>query len=352
MTRPHNAQKEAAITVSVTSGSSEGLCSCSNKLTMIVGSVLLLIILSYILHRRRNGATVTEIMRLKRRSLSTVQSSPYPHNRAVTALPIYREQRYSVRSSGFSSIFSGRKGSRYPTSSMLESTPIHPRTAKNVYAKNAYFQRSWRPVEVDPESERPSRAAYGPLAVDTTLPIMRPENNNIMASKRKVAPSPLRYHALESVSKPAATFAVSAREELAHDEDVGRHLEDGKLPTNTKDRWSWTNSQAPATPRFYAPSRRSSISTLPRFRTIKSWVQGQAERNPHVPKEVRPMTTQAMLKNKASLPTLAPPPPVKKKLSKPAGQASRTRRSSSIVKPQPGGETSRPSRKTSVAQDR
>lgn len=43
-------------------------------------------------------------------------------------------------------------------------------------------------------------------------------------------------------------------------------------------RWSWTNSQAPATPRMYVPTIASSRNSATRFRMAVNWVKTQGER--------------------------------------------------------------------------
>lgn len=93
-----------------------------------------------------------------------------------------------------------------------------------------------------------------------------------------------------------------------------------KSPTDEQDhRWSWTNSQAPPTPRLTAPSRRSSLSSLPKFKRVTSWVRGQANRQGirlvEEPQPSQRRTSIPALKNKASKPNLAPNKP-QRKLSK------------------------------------
>ncbi|KAK5137238.1 hypothetical protein LTR08_000208 [Meristemomyces frigidus] len=267
---------------------------------------------------------MSEIMRLKRHSLSTILSSPTQPDRNLTALPIYHEHRFSVHSSYFGSVFSGSKRPA-PTSKSPKGTKSVPSQAtKRSRAKQAPNpSNTYRPPQTPPN-------AVQTFLADPTPPLhQRRETDKI-----RVTPSPqigLTQKSLESASKFAATgFAVSIREEPPDKEfgSLATYSETPGSPSNTQDRWSWTNSQAPATPRLYAPNRRSSISTLPRFRTIKSWVQGQTDRNPlslRSTEEERLTTAQIirgpMLKNKASLPKLAPPPAGKS--SKQGSQGSR-----------------------------
>lgn len=92
------------------------------------------------------------------------------------------------------------------------------------------------------------------------------------------------------------------------------------------DRWSWTNSQAPPTPRIYAPNNRSSLSSsISKLRGIRSWVRGttthgnNADGRRRIDEEEgggggngRPSSSgshsRPILKNQAAVPVLAPAP--------------------------------------------
>ena len=82
------------------------------------------------------------------------------------------------------------------------------------------------------------------------------------------------------------------------------------------DRFSWTNPQAPPTPRSTTRSITSSLSSLPKFKRVTSWVRGQADRQAmriaEVPLPASPRTSVPTLKNKASKPNLAPTRPARK----------------------------------------
>jgi hypothetical protein len=91
------------------------------------------------------------------------------------------------------------------------------------------------------------------------------------------------------------------------------------IPKDSKDgtdRFSWTNLQAPPTPRSTARSITSSLSSLPKFKRVTSWVRGQADRQgmriAEVPLPANPRTSVPTLKNKASKPNLAPKQPTRK----------------------------------------
>lgn len=104
-----------------------------------------------------------------------------------------------------------------------------------------------------------------------------------------------------------------------------------KTPHQDDSRWSWTNSQAPSTPRVRtrSPSRRaskSSMGSLSKFRRMHSRVRSQSEHaSSKIPEERTSRATSKPplppLKNKASKPTLAPlaAPPPSRRLSKKSG---------------------------------
>lgn len=81
-------------------------------------------------------------------------------------------------------------------------------------------------------------------------------------------------------------------------------------------RWSWTNSQAPPTPRMYVPTLTSSRNSVTRLRMAVNWVKTQGER---ITSAEAPTSSSnvilpkaGVLKNQASKPNLAPKKLVKK----------------------------------------
>lgn len=76
---------------------------------------------------------------------------------------------------------------------------------------------------------------------------------------------------------------------------------------NPEGRWSWTNSQAPSTPRIVAPNGRTSL-TGRSVRSFRSWFSAQEDQDrpdsqqSHQRKRSNPM----LLKNQAHQPVLAP----------------------------------------------
>ncbi|KAK5113726.1 hypothetical protein LTR85_010743 [Meristemomyces frigidus] len=254
--------------------------------------------------------------------------SPTSQKERLTALPIYREERYSVRSSMHPSLL----GTPRSLSHADRSAPVPPQVAYNFHAQNPYVKSVWKTTDAPSEPKTPTRAGRSFL-VDASPPpqhLSEPDRAR-RAMNRQSARSHISEQSSGETIKPGA--AISIREEAPESVDA-TPPDTPNSQQDLKDRWSWTNSQAPTTPRMYAPSLRSSISSLPRFRSIKSWVRGQSDR---IVEEERPITSQAtkkaVLRNKASLPTLAPP--INRRLSKSHGRPDRIQRLSSASKQQP-----------------
>lgn len=115
--------------------------------------------------------------------------------------------------------------------------------------------------------------------------------------------------------------------------------ESPNTPRSPLDRWSWTNSQAPSTPRIAAPNStsnnmRSSIGSS-RLRNVATWVRTQGRTSEE--EQSNSGSTgrkKPLLKNQALRPVLAPPRS-RKRLSK-AGRHDRVGSLSSIFKPTQG----------------
>ena len=115
-------------------------------------------------------------------------------------------------------------------------------------------------------------------------------------------------------------LAISIREASPDEGEADLPPDTPAIDGDPQGRWSWTNSQACPTPRMYASSMRSSQSRLPRFRTVSSWVRTQSNRqedqsHARQPPPASPTKLMPILKNKASMPNLAPRP-ITRKLSK------------------------------------
>ena len=125
------------------------------KLTLTTVGTLLLAFLLYALWRKRKGATYAEIVQF-RHSSGTVTMSPGPRNTDFTALPIYRESRFSVRSTKRGSMLSINRLLRRPA----------PSPSSESFGKAAWLRN--KPLPAEPST--PTRAGH-PLSQVTFAPL-------------------------------------------------------------------------------------------------------------------------------------------------------------------------------------
>ena len=212
----------------------------------------------------------------------------------MTALPIYRENRYSVRSSRIGSRLSLGKYRR-----------------ERFDRDHPWTQNAWK-TQNPPTPTSPlvnvRRAPSPPLK---HLGTTRVYSSHTMESRMA------KNNSEDTTKSGGVAIGVQgAPNELSPTESVfSLPLKPPEPPQ--KDRWSWTNADAPPTPRLAAPSiGKSSFSSLPRFRSVASWVRGQAARQglrteePPLPSSQE--GSMPILKNKASKPNLLPGPPTRK----------------------------------------
>ena len=254
----------------------------------------MLLFLLYTLWRRRQGHTYSEIMHFRRHS-GTIIMGKASHER-LTALPIYHETRYSVRSSKHGSSASLGKHVRRPSE-------VPPAVAQRFYAQNPWIH-DIRGPNVDPPT--PIQAQH-PLSQVTTAEVPRPKAPEMV---RVYTSHGMREETARQKSEAKPGPSISVRPVSKQTEDNEDVESEDAFKEDPRDRWSWTNSQAPPTPR-YASSMHSSPSSLPRFRNVKSWVRQQSLRPTARLDDER---GAILLKNKASKPNLAPKPT--RKLSK------------------------------------
>ena len=103
-----------------------------------IGGTIVLAFLLYALWRRRKGASYSEIVHFRRHSGTIALSSR--GGERLTALPIYRESRYSVRSSKYGSTLSFGKHTKRPPG-------VPPATAQQFYRQNPWLQDVWKDGE-------------------------------------------------------------------------------------------------------------------------------------------------------------------------------------------------------------
>lgn len=147
-----------------------------------------------------------------------------------------------------------------------------------------------------------------PTPPPKALIVTPPSIDECLSPKQADWPLEQSERSLSSI-RTAADKRRKRPEPLKLDPDEAEHPE----------RWSWTNSQAPATPRMYAPTLHSSYSRYSgtRLRMAVNWVRTRGERIVSGEyAEAAPSRTilpkPGVLKNQASKPNLAPKKLVKK----------------------------------------
>ncbi|KAK6431754.1 hypothetical protein LTR95_012084 [Oleoguttula sp. CCFEE 5521] len=260
--------------------------------TVIIGSIILLI-LGWAIHRRRKGAPYSEILHIRPRPPSTIVLSPSPTRSKFLGLPIMRESRYSVRSS------------RHTLNMPLPNDPrrkgsVPPDVLSRFHTQHAYIQDTWKTsarlgpydapsqTQAPPPPPPPCKEHTGRTNRQTFLLPASPA-----PSKRKLAKAAeLPLHSPDSAShliRNDSTRALESTPQVSVEATQPELLT--SLPMTPPaaavlDRFSWTNTQAPSTPRasvapssFSPRSGRTGRSSVPRFRTVVSWVRGQNERS-------------------------------------------------------------------------
>ncbi|KAK5167731.1 uncharacterized protein LTR77_007430 [Saxophila tyrrhenica] len=267
-----------------------------------IGGTFILALLLYALWRRRKGHTYSDIIHFRRHSGTIILGST--RDERLTALPIYQETRYSVRSSKHGSTLNFGKHARRPSA-------VPSAVAQRFYAQNPWVQDVWQ--SGGPPTPTGQKHPLSQVANASAQDLKAPEMVRVYSSHGdKDERNPQSQH-----GKPHPSIAVRPASSPKEDKDDEESVHEAK--DDRPERWSWTNSQAPPTPRMYAPSMHSSLSSLPRFRKVKSWVRNQTERQTTRIDEERGLHSRSgsempILKNKASKPNLAPK--VTRKLSK------------------------------------
>lgn len=271
-----------------------------------LGSTFVFALLIYVVYRRRRGATYAQILHVPPKPPGTPQLTPTPMRQTFAKHPIYRDLQYSIRSSRHASTLS------WP-----------PRVATNTSAptgrpKHKRIESGWK----DPDAALPAtptkdvdRANRSTFLFDAS-PAAKPR----VPEKARVSVRPLSQlsHSSTITKLPSVVDTCISTD---HASCAMSPLESPPLVDDVDNRWSWTNSQAPSTPRVRPASRRYSYASkhsAPRFRTVVSWARGQGERirideeaPPLLPtKEPMPVSTpilQAVPKNKRAFKDAAPP---------------------------------------------
>ncbi|KAI7502070.1 hypothetical protein KC347_g9065 [Hortaea werneckii] len=342
------ATQEAAFTSSprTSDGEATGGFSKSQKqliiATTVIGGAFIIALLVYSIYRRRKGATVSEIVRFRPHQPSTIQLSPRSSSRPgdTNKLNIYREERFSLHSSKHASLASRSKGPKraaYPAESTQRFHDLNP------YVKN-HWQTKY-PVTSEPIT--PIREGHSFLIDASPEPSTRrgsepakdPQNVRVQIQRKSDNDAGSHTTAAAAADAPSskAGLTVSVNETFpsspTHEFDqislkTPRTLDThaSSFDNDPDDRWSWTNSQAPPTPRILAPNNyRSSLSSsISKLRGIRSWVRGTTTTSSttnHADTRIdeeqgvgrdRPGSSgshhRPILKNQAAVPVLAPAP--------------------------------------------
>ncbi|KAI7471837.1 hypothetical protein KC351_g11956 [Hortaea werneckii] len=363
------ATQEAAITTSPrnSDGEATGGFSKSQKqliiATTVIGGAFIIALLVYSIYRRRKGATVSEIVRFRPHQPSTIQLSPRSSSRPgdINKLNIYREERFSLHSSKHASLASRSKGPKraaYPAESTQRFHDLNPYVKNHWQTKYPVTSEPITPIReghsflIDASPEPSTRRGSEPAkdAQNVRVQIQRKSDNDAGSHTAAAAAAPASKAGLTvSVNEtfPSSTPDIDQLS-LKTPRTMDTHA--SSFDNDPDDRWSWTNSQAPPTPRIVAPNNyRSSLSssTISRLRGIRSWVRGTTtttQQGHHADARIdeeqgvgggggggRPGSSgshhRPILKNQAAVPVLAPAPVATKfSGSKNAGGARSTER--------------------------
>ncbi|KAF2168223.1 hypothetical protein M409DRAFT_21664 [Zasmidium cellare ATCC 36951] len=311
--------------------SGSGLSGNAKKViicTTTIGGTFILALLIYALCRRRRGASYSEIVRFRLHS-STVVLNPMSEDERLTALPIYRQDRISIRSS--------RHPSRLDLAQQSKRVPRMPSS----------LRKEWRVEEpVDRPSSRPktpktpTKQEGRSFLKDATPPskqvLHEPEQAHVPLNRVSTLSLPLMRHSVQP-QPPTQNDTIEEHDQRQLESMSPPHSPDSQLDLHQ--RWSWTNSQAPSTPRIKPPTR-TSLTSL-RLGSVASWVKSQRNDEDEKQRQAHKRgLSRPLLKNQAIRPVLAPAPP-SKKLSK-KGKHGRVGSLSSIFKPNPNSLVPQP----------
>ncbi|KAG9628782.1 hypothetical protein KCU64_g17728, partial [Aureobasidium melanogenum] len=186
-------------------------------ITCSIGGVLLLCFVTYVIRQMRRGAALIDVLKLRPRS----HASPYMVR--PEEYPIYYEQRYSVRSS------------RYPLS--LKSKT---RSSKNL-----------------PGLPAPVTQAGAQMSNKPPSMLMEPHMAYLKSSDKRYL-----HRAGTKKSQASNVPSISVR-------SVGDDPTSPVSSAHQTTRWSWTNSEAPSTPRLNIERKRTSNGSLvPNYKPV------------------------------------------------------------------------------------
>lgn len=302
----------------------------------------MILLLAYVIWRIRAASGRKHSSR-RRRSRNHATSSDKARNN-LTALPMYQHERRSVpRCSKSQSVLDALKDQvrvktiQLPTQ---KSPEMEPRPKE--------FNVRTVTMPLTPMTERSFFNDSSPAS-----PVIEKPRKARVPRNRRTMPA-MRY-----TSRMSRSIGLTVSTNKANAQG-GKAIGLPETPTTPYDRWSWTNSQAPTTPRITASNKRfsrASIVSLPR--SVSSWLRTQRALRTEDPINLPPKRKASLaLKNQASKPLLAPPLQVQSRLPKHldghgGGLASlfRTRHASvepALLSPRLMTESQRPSTSPSV----
>ncbi|KAM0722797.1 hypothetical protein Q7P37_002239 [Cladosporium fusiforme] len=221
------------------------------------GGTFFIALLIYVLWKRRRGATYAQILHVPQRT-QTPQLTPTPMREKFARHPIYHDVDYSVRSSRHESI------TTFPPRVKLRSAP----TGR---PKHQRIKSGWQ----DPDAPKT------PVKDVDMLGYPKNSKTFFLDQSPEIKPRvPEKVHTTTRISRQTKDGFSMAVESIPSD-DCHSPLDSPPMLDDGPDRWSWTNSQAPSTPRLNPGSKRTSMASkysAPRFRTVTSWARGQGER--------------------------------------------------------------------------
>ena len=201
--------------------------------------------------------------------------------------PIYHDLHYSVRSSRHAS-----------------TTSWPPRVQMNTSAptgrpKHKRIESGWKDLDAPATPTKDLDRANRSTFFFEASPVLKPRT----PEKAHVSVRPLSQLSHSS----SITKLPSVAETHILTDHAMSPLDSPPLMDNGDTRWSWTNSQAPSTPRVRPASKRFSYASkysAPRFRSVVSWARGQGERI-QIDEEAPPLLPPIP---PTTAPAAAPPP--------------------------------------------
>ncbi|KXT12410.1 hypothetical protein AC579_10280 [Pseudocercospora musae] len=264
-----------------------------------VGGVLILAIIFYIFWRRRKGASLSQIARFRSPTNSKILS-PSAGNDNMTTLPIYRNDRFSVRSSRHDSLTNVAN----PAAGRPTAAPRSPLSGPEAW-------KSSNPPKVgSPEALQ----ALSEANRQPSPSLSHPQQAHLSAQERSSATMMnLPVMKESNVENPGLGLLARHSTDLSGASDNEWPLKgegDSAEDIQNPDRWSWSNSNAPPTPRIVPPNARASLQSYPGGASLAAWLRNQRE---DLPLEAAGAGNKPLLKNQAAQPpTLSPEMPPRK----------------------------------------